>query len=977
MTEPMIIPESVLPRWNDPNTLLLEIASRDIIHLGPSDTLINAARQTARLGISSLLVLDTTGHPLGIVTEYDLLLAMFRSLPAETPLTKVMTSPVITVPHTINCHDAYQLCLDKGIRHLVIADPQGRAIAIVSETDFRLHIDLAPLAGQASVATAMNRVVVTLPPDESLRTALSLMAAKSGSAIVITDGPTSVGILTERDIARLCSRQSELLEAPLRDIMSAPLLTVTPETSLTAAAELMLKSRVRQMPVVDETGRLLGILNARGLTRVLAVKLIDRSLTLEQERSFSLLEEAPFPIIISRLRDGHIRYCNPRLARQIGVNRNDLLDIPITRFYQNPNVRETLVARANSHGLVTDLEMQLLDGNGEPFDAMVSSSIIQFENEPALLSAVNDITQRKQAEETLRQEQAKFQTVFRSIPDLIWLKDQEGIYLACNRTFEQLYGASQASIVGKSDYDFVDRELADFFRANDRSALDSGGPVTNEETLSFAEGGYQGLFETIKTPIADGNGAIIGVLGIAREITERRRTERNLRERIKEQQCLYAISALTENIDQPLAEQLQQVADLIGPGWQYPDIAVVCLECAELCATTPGFRGTPWMQLAETTSKRGELIRLTVVYLEERPQEDTGPFLNEESLLADAIVRRLADALDRRHSAELVRERDQVIATMFAQTTDSILLVNQQTRQFVEFNDVAHQGLGYTREEFARLTIEDIQAEHSSAQIAANTMNAVEGKPIQFETRHRHKDGSLRDVALTLRPIKLNEQLLLSAVWQDITENKARERSIKDQAERLRLQNWLLGQLAVAQSAREGDLHNFAREVTALLGDTLHIGRVSVWLTDTESGLPVCLSSTTPLNPATDSNTVWTAQPCIIWRSRWLWPGALISTTSARIAVPMDVLRSGFYRWVLHLCSTAALSPVVSSGVSCAWNTSNSPINGNPMKFPSVAKSLITWAWLCLTANGWTPCSNCRRARGGCRASPIPPLMLS
>ena len=840
MTEPTQ-PESVLSRWNDPHTLLVEIASRNMVHLGPSDTLISAARQIARLGISSLLILDSTGRPLGIVTEYDLLRALFRSLPTETPLAEVMSSPVITVPDTITCRDAYQLCLEKGIRHLVIADPQGRAMAVVSETDFRLHLDLDTLAGQTSVATAMNRVVGTLPPDEQLRTALSLMACKSGSAIVITVDHAPVGILTERDVARLCLRQAELLETRLSDIMSAPVRTVTAETPLTVAAEHMLASRVRQLPVVDETGRLIGILNTRGLTRILAVKLIDSSLTQEQERSFNLLEKAPFPIVISRLRDGHIRYCNPWAARQLGVNRDTLLGIPISRFYRTPSDREALVTLVSTQGSVTDLELPLLGSNGELFDAIVSSAMIQFENEPALLTTLYDITQRKQAEEALQQERTRFQTVFRAIPDLVWLKDPEGIFLVCNRTFEKLYGASQSAIIGKSDYDFVDRDLAEFLRANDQKAMAAGGPVVNEEWLYFAEGGYKGLFETIKTPVTDANGAIIGVLGIARDISERRRTERDLRERIKEQQCLYAIAALTENIEQPWAEQLQEIVDRVGPGWQYPEITAVRLECADLRVTTPGFRETPWLQIAETTSKLGERVCLTVVYLEERPEEDAGPFFNEESRLAEAIVRRLADAMDRRRSAELVRERDQVIATMFAQTTDAILLVNQQTGRFVEFNEVAHQGLGYSREEFARLTVKDIQAEHSFEQIAANSVDAAEGKPIHFETRHRHKDGTLRDVALTLRPIKLNEQQLLSAVWQDITDRKAQERAIKDQAERLRLQNWLLGKFAVDHCALEGDLPGVAREVTALLGETLKIGRVSVWLTDEKNELPVCL----------------------------------------------------------------------------------------------------------------------------------------
>ena len=92
--------------------------------------------------------------------------------------------------------------------------------------------------------------------------------------------------------------------------------------------------------------------------------------------------------------------------------------------------------------------------------------------------------------------EARLRAVFNSTQDLIWLKDPEGIYLACNPTFERLFGASAAEIVGKSDYDFVDRALADSFLSHDRAVIEKQEPCSNEEWLTFAENQYYGLFET-------------------------------------------------------------------------------------------------------------------------------------------------------------------------------------------------------------------------------------------------------------------------------------------------------------------------------------------------------------------------------------------------------------------------------------------------------------------------------------------------
>ncbi len=133
------------------------------------------------------------------------------------------------------------------------------------------------------------------------------------------------------------------------------------------------------------------------------------------------------------------------------------------------------------------------------------------------------------AHRSLRQNETRLRTVMQTIPDLVWLKDLDGVYLACNRQVERLYGATEAQIIGKTDYDFTNREVADSFREHDRKALVADKPSVNEEWVTFADGGYRGLFETIKTPMRDHSGKLIGVVGIARDITERHKAEEERR----------------------------------------------------------------------------------------------------------------------------------------------------------------------------------------------------------------------------------------------------------------------------------------------------------------------------------------------------------------------------------------------------------------------------------------------------------------
>gem|GEM_PF-3520617 len=127
--------------------------------------------------------------------------------------------------------------------------------------------------------------------------------------------------------------------------------------------------------------------------------------------------------------------------------------------------------------------------------------------------------------DTLQENETLLRTLIEVLPDLIWLKNPRGEYLLCNIRFEHFFGAKQQDIIGKTDYDFLDKELADFFGEKDQSAIKANKPCMNEEEIVYADDGHKEHLETIKTPVYDAEGNLKGVLGIARDITERKRNE--------------------------------------------------------------------------------------------------------------------------------------------------------------------------------------------------------------------------------------------------------------------------------------------------------------------------------------------------------------------------------------------------------------------------------------------------------------------
>ena len=386
----------------------------------------------------------------------------------------------------------------------------------------------------------------------------------------------------------------------------------------------------------------------------------------------------------------------------------------------------------------------------------------------------------------LERERTRLHTLLRTIPDMVWLKDADGVYLFCNPAFEPLCGTDEPNIIGKTDYDFVDKELGDFFRTRDLIAAQANAPTTNEEWLSYHDGSYRGLYQTTKTPIKDANGHLIGVLGVARDITQLREAQVALGERIKEQNCLHAVFRVTEDLGKPPQEMLQAVVELLPPGWFHPEVAAASIEWDGQHYRTANFR-EPIDQQTSPIQIGGNIRgHVTVAYLDPCPQQQQGPFLEEERILLDSIAERLASTLHRRELEETARKREEIFAAIVSQATDSITLIDAETLRFIEFNDAACEGLGYSREEFSDLTVCDLQGEFEPAIVKQMTSEFLEAGAAQFETLRRHKNGSMRNVHVSLKVIRIQGRDYLANIWVDITERKRAEQALKDREQQLR-----------------------------------------------------------------------------------------------------------------------------------------------------------------------------------------------
>jgi diguanylate cyclase (GGDEF)-like protein/PAS domain S-box-containing protein len=120
--------------------------------------------------------------------------------------------------------------------------------------------------------------------------------------------------------------------------------------------------------------------------------------------------------------------------------------------------------------------------------------------------------------------------VLETIPDRVWLKDLNGIYLFCNTAYAEHLGASNGLIIGTGDTQWVGAQMAIEFRAADRLVLETGKTLTFEGPMPSPAHNDPRVYEVVKTPMRDSNGRTIGVLGMARDIQDRRNAENLLRD---------------------------------------------------------------------------------------------------------------------------------------------------------------------------------------------------------------------------------------------------------------------------------------------------------------------------------------------------------------------------------------------------------------------------------------------------------------
>lgn len=508
-----------------------------------------------------------------------------------------------------------------------------------------------------------------------------------------------------------------------------------------------------------------------------------------------ILMNAPVGVFTSTP-DGRFLSANPAMAELFGYESPEELKESVTdiagQIYADPEDRERLKSLIRDKGSVLNYECRLCRKDGSRFWALENiRAVFDDRGEASLYQGVLlDIDARKTEEKKSRDHSEFIISLLDSIPEIIFIKDVNGVYQGCNSEFARQVGRTKQEITGATDYDLYSKKMADFFRKNDRRMLEKGSSRHNEEWVNYPDGRTV-LLDTLKTPYRDAEENIIGIIGVARDITDKKMAEHKLREKLEElEEARSSLMAVDDRrqalmncsrdgiviIDQNhrIVEANQSFAAMLGYSldevqgmytWDYEGI------------------------MSEDNIREGfrDLSRINTTF-ETRHRRKDGSLIDVEVSLSGAriqgenvLIGICRDIGDRKQSEAALRESEERYRTVFENTgTSTCILEKDGTISLANarFAELA----GYSLEEIQGkktwmdfVLQEDLTWMYEQHELRRqNREKALK----EYEFRFLTAQGEIRDIHLYINMIPGTGRSLASLL--DISERKRMEENLRE-----------------------------------------------------------------------------------------------------------------------------------------------------------------------------------------------------
>ena len=392
-------------------------------------------------------------------------------------------------------------------------------------------------------------------------------------------------------------------------------------------------------------------------------------------------------------------------------------------------------------------------------------------------------TPRKQAEEKLRESEERYRAVFDNSPDAIMLTIPDGGILEANPAAERLFGYSSEELCRmgrKGIIDATDPRLAPALEERSRTGRFFG------ETAFIRKDGSKFDAEVSSVIFRDREGRARTAVAI-RNISDRKRAEEELRKRNQYIEAILdhmPIGFAANTIDDG---RVRYMNDLFATTYGWPRDVLTDVE-RFFVNVYPGSEGEAMKARILDDMRSGDPERMVWNDVRISTQGGGHRYVSARNiplLEQNLMVSTVWDTTQIHESQEALREAEGRYRLLFEQSPDGIVILDPETARILEFNETAHRQLGYSREEFARLTVSDIEVIETPEITRAHIDRIMREGGDEFETKHRTKDGEIRHILVRARYTSLGGRPIYHCIWRDVTADKGAERALRESEKRL------------------------------------------------------------------------------------------------------------------------------------------------------------------------------------------------
>ncbi len=260
----------------------------------------------------------------------------------------------------------------------------------------------------------------------------------------------------------------------------------------------------------------------------------QRQLEAYRDRYIDLYDFAPLGYVTLD-EDGYIQEINLAGAKLLGGKRADLVGYPLTDCVVHADRAIFFEHIRKCCGQQQDAtsELGLIAKDGRLVVVQLHSVPVEpLQHEGTFgKTAITDITDRKRAEDAIQEERNLLRTLIDHLPDAVYVKDTQSRFVTANLACALVTGAATpGDLLGKTDHDFYPEAMAAEYLSDEQELMRSGEPLINKDEPHRGPQGELRTVLTTKVPLKDSRGTVVGLVGITRDITDRKQTEEALRQ---------------------------------------------------------------------------------------------------------------------------------------------------------------------------------------------------------------------------------------------------------------------------------------------------------------------------------------------------------------------------------------------------------------------------------------------------------------